>query len=154
MNRLPWSSTAVYVGELSWAWVAGPPSPLKPRTPVPATVATIPSGLTCRMRLLPQSVMIRLPPRPTTTSKGALNCALAIGPPSPLKPATPVPATVVMIAVRPHLADPLVAPVRDVDGPLAVHRHPAAVGREVQLGLGRRPAVAAEARHPRARQRS
>jgi hypothetical protein len=49
MNRLPAPSTATLHGH-SCALVAGPPSPEKPRVPLPATVVMIPSGETRRIQ--------------------------------------------------------------------------------------------------------
>ena len=70
MNRLPSASTATLDGPLSWAAVAGPPSPLKPPIPSPATVLMIPAELTLRMRWLKVSAMNRLPAPSTATSDG------------------------------------------------------------------------------------
>jgi hypothetical protein len=40
----PALSVAVVRGALSWAAVAGPPSPFEPRPPVPASVEIVPSS--------------------------------------------------------------------------------------------------------------
>ena len=53
---LPAPSTATPVGDLSWAAVAGPPSPPKPNL-MPATVVMLPEGSTLRMRSLSASAM-------------------------------------------------------------------------------------------------
>ena len=88
---------ATFAGQMSRAAVAGPPSPLKPCTPVPATVVMIPSGLTFRTRLLSVSAMKRFPCPSAVTPQGRASIALVAGPPSPLKPYDPFPATVVMM---------------------------------------------------------
>jgi hypothetical protein len=54
---VPAASTATPKGELSWAAMAGPLSPEKPRVPVPAKVVMIPEGSTLRIRLSPASTM-------------------------------------------------------------------------------------------------
>src|ERR1035438_2339925 len=79
------------------AEVAGPPSPKKPRVPLPATVVMTPPADTFRMRLLPASTMNRFPDASTATSLGAHTAAEGAGVPSPEKPAVPLPATVVMM---------------------------------------------------------
>src|ERR1022692_977423 len=97
MNRLPKASTATPYGTLSCASVAGPPSPLNPAVPVPATVVIIPPADTFRIRWLPASAMNRLPAASTNTPAGLDIWAAMARPPSPLNPAVPVPATVVII---------------------------------------------------------
>ena len=52
-NRFPMWSTATPKGESNRASMAGPPSPLKPRSPVPATVLMTPEVSTLRMRWVP-----------------------------------------------------------------------------------------------------
>src|SRR5438309_5839044 len=53
MYRLPPASTATPAGPLTLALVAAPPSPAKPKEPLPATVVMIPDAAsTLRMRLL------------------------------------------------------------------------------------------------------
>src|SRR3974377_321638 len=52
MKRLPAQSKARPVGELSFAEVAGPPSPEKPSDAVPTTVLITPSGVILQTRLL------------------------------------------------------------------------------------------------------
>jgi len=61
--------------------VACPPSPEKPRVPLPATVVMIPFGATLRMRAL--SAMNRLPCASTAMPVGTI-VALVAGMPSPL----------------------------------------------------------------------
>ena len=104
MKRLPEPSTATPVGVLKLALVAGPPSPLKPLTPFPATVVMTPvSAATRLMRPLAQSAMSTLPPPSTATPRGYDKLALVAGSLSPLKPPygppKPFPATVVMTPV-------------------------------------------------------
>ena len=59
-----------------------------------------PWGVTLRTRRLLRSAMYIVPSGATATSEGALRAAAVAWPPSPLKPAAPVPATVVMLPVR------------------------------------------------------
>src|SRR5215813_15405432 len=93
MKRLPLVSTATVFGE-SRAAVAGPPSPLKPDVPSPATVEMTPSGVILRMRL--DAATKRLPAPSAATPVGEEIWAAVAGPPSPLKPDVPSPATVEM----------------------------------------------------------
>src|ERR1039457_3865884 len=97
MNRLPAPSTATSQGSNNSAEVAGPLSPLKPRVPLPATVLIVPAGVTFRIRLFIRSAMKRLPALSTATSLGWFSSAAVAGPPSPLKPAVPLPATVLIV---------------------------------------------------------
>ena len=81
---------------------AGPPSPLKPKAPVPANVVMIPSGPTLRTLSWPDAtwLMYRLLSGPTASAKGLTSWAWVAGPPSPQAPleqGLPLPATVVMI---------------------------------------------------------
>ena len=100
MNRLPEASTAAPPGALSWAAVAGPPSPEKPNCPFPATVVITPvAASTRRMRSLESSAMNRLPEPSTATPRGLLSWAAVAGPPSPENPSLPFPATVVITPV-------------------------------------------------------
>ena len=92
MYRLPAPSSATLRGAPSCAAVAAPPSPND--DPPPATVEIFPEESTLRMRLLFTSAMYRLPAASSATSWGLLSCAAVAAPPSPLKPAVPVPATV------------------------------------------------------------
>src|SRR5262245_16369875 len=96
MNRSPNVSTATPAGPESCAEVAGPPSPLKPNCPLPATVLINPFGVTLRTRWLAASEMNRSPNVSTATPAGPESCAEAAGPPSPLKPNCPLPATVLI----------------------------------------------------------
>lgn len=48
MNMLPWASNAMAVGVLSCAATAGPPSPLLPPVPIPATVLIKPVAASTR----------------------------------------------------------------------------------------------------------
>ena len=97
---LPPPSTATPVGNLNAALVAGPPSPLKPAMPMPASVVMTPEvTFTRRMRWLDLSAMSTLPHPSATAPYGDLKPALVAGPPSPLKPPVPVPASVVISPV-------------------------------------------------------
>ena len=83
------------------AAVAGPPSPEKPSVPLPATVSMIPVA-TVTLRTFGAvlvSPKYTLPSRSVASDHGLRICAAMAGPPSPVDPATPVPATVVMIPV-------------------------------------------------------
>ena len=87
MNRFPELSMDTPVGIPSWAPVAGPPSPLNPSVPFPATVRIVPvAATTSRIRLLLLSAMKMLPKLSTDRSLGLKNVALVAGPPSPPKP--------------------------------------------------------------------
>ena len=101
MKRFPVVPTANPAGLHSRATAAGPLSPLKPGSPVPAKVVMVPEGSTRRMRLFPKSAMKRLPAASTATSEGRFNCASAAGPSSPIssgpKSILPGPAKVVMV---------------------------------------------------------
>src|SRR5439155_994194 len=82
----PSAVTATPSGRLSRAAVAGPPSPEKPLTPVPAMVVIIPLGDTRRTRLFSGSAMRKPPSAVTATALAELNRAAVAGPPSPEKP--------------------------------------------------------------------
>src|ERR1700683_507561 len=100
MKRLPEASTVTPKGEHNDAEVAGPPSPEKPQLPLlllPAEVVMLPLADTFRIRLLYLSAMKIFPEASTATPEGLFNDAEVAGPPSPDKPAVPLPATVVMI---------------------------------------------------------
>ena len=100
INTLPLVSTHSPLGSFKEARIAGPPSPPKPAVPFPAIVAMIPvPAFTTRMRLFSLSAMNKLPLLSTATPDGDLNNAFVAGPPSPLKPSAPVPATVVITPV-------------------------------------------------------
>ncbi len=83
--------------------VAGPPSPEEPPVPLPATVVRMPLVDTLRMRLLELSAMKRLPALFTATLEEKKSEPLVAGPPSPEKPAVPLPATVETVPSRPTL---------------------------------------------------
>src|ERR1035438_437679 len=95
MKRSPGESSINFQGKPNSALVAGPASPLNPSVPFPATVVMIPSE-TLRTRRLPVSAMNKLPAESTATPQGLLNSALVAGPPSPVKPDVPFPATVLI----------------------------------------------------------
>src|SRR5437667_213783 len=100
MYRLPLASSATPDGTQTLALVAAPPSPAKVLMPLPATVVMIAvAAVTLRIRWLAYSAMYRLPPASTATPTGTLRLAFVAAPPSPAKPKTPLPATVVMIPV-------------------------------------------------------
>ena len=69
MKRLPVASTATPLGVSNWAWTAGPPSPAKPRTPVPAMVVMMPEESTLCMLLLVVSEKKSLPAASTATDR-------------------------------------------------------------------------------------
>ena len=98
MYMFPLTSIATWLGIFKLALVAGPSSPLKPNMPFPATVVMIPvSAATCLIRLFTLSIISRLPLASIATRYGYAKLALVAGPPSPLKPSTLFPATVVII---------------------------------------------------------
>src|ERR1022692_2639297 len=99
MNRLPLASALIPCGWFNCALVAGPPSPLKPEFPLPATVLMLPPTLKRRITLALESERYRLP---VVVSKDSplmlLKVAERAGPPSP--PEVPLPwppATVLMV---------------------------------------------------------
>ena len=78
------------------ARTAGPLSPEKPATPVPATVAIVPSGATFRTRAASST---RKPPSSARATATGLTRALVAGPPSPPTAGhvEPSPATVEIV---------------------------------------------------------
>ena len=85
--------------------LAGAPAPApdalpardaKAGTPVPATVEMMPPGVTLRILWFPESAMNRLSAESNASRTGALSRAAVAGPPSPVLPAVPVPAMVVI----------------------------------------------------------
>jgi hypothetical protein len=104
MKRWPRLSTATPAGLPRLALMAGPPSPrLGSHGPPPATVVMMPvAAPTRRMRSLPLSGIKRFPALSREIPEFhmlKLRLALVAGPPSPLKPAVPFPATVVIFPV-------------------------------------------------------
>src|SRR5437879_5649759 len=100
MNRFPALSTATGPPALNSAEVAGPPSPLKPHWPSPATVLiTCVVASTRRIRQLVLSAMKRFPTVSTRSEQLALDSAEVAGPPSPLKQHCPSPAIVLITCV-------------------------------------------------------
>jgi hypothetical protein len=81
MKRFLEASTATPLMLFNDAEVAGPPSPEKPRDPLPATVVMMPSAVT--FRILNDSAMKRFPEASTATPEGLLIIAEVAGPPSP-----------------------------------------------------------------------
>ncbi len=91
------ASTYMPVGLFSNADVAAPPSPAYPDIPVPATVVIIPLvRFTFLTQLLPASLKNKLLPT-TKTLLGLFKAAAVAKPPSPLYPAAPVPARVLIL---------------------------------------------------------
>jgi hypothetical protein len=93
----PSDSKDTDVGLLRRADVAWPPSPEKPAVPEPATVVMIPVGDTRRTTWLECSAIQIKPFGVHAPPIGSKRRADVADPPSPLHPATPVPATVVMV---------------------------------------------------------
>jgi hypothetical protein len=88
-------------GWSSIASVAGPQSPEKPRSPVPAAVEMVPSGLTSRTRWFSWSVKWIVPSRSAIVIiTGGQSAASMSGPPPPAYFSSPVPATVEMVPSR------------------------------------------------------
>src|SRR5918996_1707892 len=65
--------------------------------PVKVGAAGLPKPPTTRTRWLPKSTMNKAPFSFSDTRPGQFSCAARAGPPSPEYPATPVPATVVIV---------------------------------------------------------
>src|SRR4029079_2842011 len=83
MYRLPARSTATPAGKLSIALVAGPPSPLNPAVPVPATVVTTPLASTLRTGWAPASAICTAPSLSTATLHASAPGVLARASPPP-----------------------------------------------------------------------
>src|SRR5262249_2373489 len=79
-------------GKFILAFVAAPPSPLYPATPLPAMVEMIPAVVIFLTLLLRASAKTRFPAASVVIERGVLILAERAGPPSPLNPAIPVPA--------------------------------------------------------------
>src|SRR5581483_2060735 len=136
------SSKAMPWGVLISAAVAGPPSPVEPGVPLPATVVIVPSGAIRRIRLFPPSATKSEPSPATTTWRGARSWAAVAGPPSPLQPPTPVPATLVT-EPRPSSAKAAAgrgAPGRAVTTPVAATAATSTADRRRQTDRRRRSA--------------
>src|SRR5262249_46056800 len=120
-------ATTARRGWFSWAAVAGPPSPLVPATPVPATVTMVPFTPTARIRWSPVSATYTDPSDAPATPVGAESLAATAGPPSPhaargLAHGDPVPAIVVIVplgATRRTLWLPVSATSTDPSCPVA-----------------------------------
>ena len=97
MNKSPAALMARPKGPLSSAEVAGPPSPEYPEVPLPAKVLMIPDGVTSRMTVLPASDINISPFESNATPSGSWSCASVAGPPLPVEPDSPSPATVLTI---------------------------------------------------------
>ena len=91
MCRLALGSMAMSYTEMKGDCVAGP-STAGSASPLPAMVAIIPSAVTRRMRTLLESTMYRPPAPSRARAPGALSWADLAGPPSPLNPASTIPA--------------------------------------------------------------
>ena len=101
IKRFCWLSNAMPAGKLRLPLVAGPISPKEkpPPTTVLIVAVGVPGFTTLRMRLLKVSAINRLPAPSTATPDGKRKLAPVAGPPSPLRPAVPLPATVEMFFV-------------------------------------------------------
>ena len=97
ISRSPPAVTLIALGALTRAAAAGSPSPESPRTPSPISVVITPAGSTRRTRSFVVSAIRKLPSASATTLCGSCRLAAVAGPPSPLKPDTPFPATVVIV---------------------------------------------------------
>ena len=86
MRRLEALSKASVNGSFSWASVASPPSPLKPKVPLPTTVDMMPAGVTRRTRWPVLSATYRFPEGSIARPRGEESLALIAGPLSPAKP--------------------------------------------------------------------
>ena len=95
MYKFPRESIAMEAGREILAEDAGTESPLYPATPVPATVEITPAGDIMRTRLPNKSEKYTAPIMSTATPHGYIRLASTAGPPSPLYPLSPLPATVV-----------------------------------------------------------
>ncbi len=98
-HQVPSGATVRPRGPSIFAAVAGPPSPKLVPVPPPATVVIVPS-FTRRTRSLVVSATRMAPSGRTATAVGLLSWAAVAAPPSPVKPAVPFPATVVMVPSR------------------------------------------------------
>jgi hypothetical protein len=89
----------IRVGYRNVAAAGEPPSPVSPIAPVPANVAMAVGAeklpVRMRIRALAESAM-KMPVGPTATPVGSLSERVVGAEPSPLNPALPLPATVVM----------------------------------------------------------
>src|SRR5579871_6429065 len=96
--RLPAASTAISLGPLIDTAVATLPSDAYPATPFPATVVIVPVAASI-LRILGKaaSAMYRLPAASTAVPEGPFISAAVAEPPSPVYPAVPLPAYVVMV---------------------------------------------------------
>ena len=100
MNRSPEPSTATELAPFSSAEVARPLSPPKPNVPLPATVMMSPVALTTsRIRAPGASAKNRSPAASTERPRGLSISAAVASPWSPVEPAVPLPATVMMSPV-------------------------------------------------------
>ncbi len=95
--KLPDPSNARSVGKFNVAEVAAEPSPVLLPVPVPAIVLMTPvEAVILRIRLPVASAMYKFPEPSTAMPLGLFNVAEVAAEPSPVLPAEPVPAKVVM----------------------------------------------------------
>ncbi len=94
---MPWLSNASTSTATRPASKAGPPSPLGVKPPFPTAVVMRPDASIFRIRLFPLSATYKFPSASNAIPRGSVNCARCDGPPSPLKPDVPVPATTVKV---------------------------------------------------------
>src|SRR5450759_4481854 len=79
LYKFEFASTQIPNGLFNWTFVATP-SPLKPPTPVPATVLISPAGVIFRTRWLKASAMYRLPELSKVIPAGEKRYADVAGP--------------------------------------------------------------------------
>src|SRR5579875_1989668 len=96
MNTSPDVSTATDAGPLSLLLVAGPGVGL-PAVPVPATIDSVPDGVTFSTSLLAKSAMNTSPLPSLPTAAGSSSLLLVAGP-GVGAPTTPVPASIDNVA--------------------------------------------------------
>ena len=100
-QRFPERSKSSALGPFNGISPMDAPSDVGPRPPLPAKVLILPLLESILLtRLLPMSQTYRLSSESNWMLCGCFNWAEAAGPPSPEKPATPVPATVLIRPVR------------------------------------------------------
>src|SRR5262245_18527281 len=99
MRKPPSAVAATPTGSPSPAAVALPPSPEKPRVPLPATVVILPPDVTRRTRWSSTSVTRKPPSGVAATAIGVSSSAAVAGPPSPgpAKSNLPLRAAVVIV---------------------------------------------------------
>lgn len=98
--------------------------------PLPATVTTTPSDVTRRTREFPVSATTNEPDGSAATEYGNDMRAAVAGPPSPVKPCAPIPATTVSVRGR-NVGDALGGGVTDAEADGIAPRETVAVGSAV-----------------------